>query len=387
MNQKELRNALQTNLPEPPDGFDVRSDYLLSTLAAKEETHVKKISLGFVFALVLVLLTLTALAATLSGWSISDFIRNVEHGSVPEGFESGFRQDLAMEVDGVCFRIRDAFAADGHAVTLTEVSMKDGSPAVFALAYDDPETEPAARYLTDPSEAAKGETVREYAARKNLPLIPVSVGIDAAEQKIGSLGLYKIEDDCRTVFYTDSYYDTENRKDIRFAWEAVVYPRFGAVEDDPDRKAGNSEFSLPVSALESRTIPVGKEISGPAGAVTVDALKIDRSSVETVLTVDYHTAGDADALEGWYFSAVRPGTLMSFPEVFGSSMPEYRDDEENGGISGTYKLSLNLPAEADTVLLRFGQYLGYQAQPQEEVISVRLTEPYECRSTLAGLAE
>ena len=68
-------------------------------------------------------------------------------------------------------------------------------------------------------------------------------------------------------------------------------------------------------------------------------------------------------------------------------MPEYRDDEENGGISGTYKLSLNLPAEADTVLLRFGQYLGYQAQPQEEVISVRLTEPYECRSTLAGLAE
>ena len=387
MNQKELRNGLQMNLPEPPEGFDVRSDYLLSTLAAKEETHVKKISLGFVFALALVLLTLTAIAAGLTGWNIKDFILNVEHGSVPEDFDSGFRQKLEMEIDGVCFRIRDAFATEDHAVTLTEVSMKDGSPAIFALGYDNPQDEPVEQYLTEPEYAEPGETIREYAERKSLPLVPVTVNVEALKNNIGPYSLFKIEDDYRTVFYLDTYYNAENPQAVDFSWEAALFPAFGAYDDDPGRKATAREFTLPVTVLDSRTIPVEKEIPGPGGMVTVDSLTVEKSSIETMLTVSFHTDGNRDALNGWFFSAVRPDTLMSFPEVFTTSMPDYTIDRETGRISGTFNLSLNLAPEDDTVLLRFGDYMPYQAEPQERIISVRLTEPYECHATLAGLAQ
>ena len=91
MNQNELKKELQMNLPEPPEGFDARSEATLAKLMIEEEPLVKKkISVGLVFALVFALLSLTALAAGLSGWNIGDFSRFYMDQDVPENFESGF---------------------------------------------------------------------------------------------------------------------------------------------------------------------------------------------------------------------------------------------------------------------------------------------------------
>ena len=60
MNQNELKKELQMNLPEPPEGFDARSEAKLAKLMIEEEPQMKKkISVGLVFAIVLALLSLT----------------------------------------------------------------------------------------------------------------------------------------------------------------------------------------------------------------------------------------------------------------------------------------------------------------------------------------
>ena len=57
MTQNELKKELQMNLPEPPEGFDARSEATLAKLIIEEEPQVKrKISVGLVFALILALL-------------------------------------------------------------------------------------------------------------------------------------------------------------------------------------------------------------------------------------------------------------------------------------------------------------------------------------------
>ena len=85
MTQNELKKELQMNLPEPPEGFDARSEATLAKLMIEEEPQVKKkISVGLVFAIVLALLSLTAVAATLSGWNIGSFSRFYGDQDVPE---------------------------------------------------------------------------------------------------------------------------------------------------------------------------------------------------------------------------------------------------------------------------------------------------------------
>ena len=85
MNQNELKKELQMNLPEPPEGFDARSEAKLAKLMIEEEPQMKKkISVGLVFAIVLALLSLTAVAATLSGWNIGSFSRFYGDQDVPE---------------------------------------------------------------------------------------------------------------------------------------------------------------------------------------------------------------------------------------------------------------------------------------------------------------
>ena len=70
MTEQELKQALQANRPEPPRGFDSRSDHQLACLPEKEETHVKKFSgIIAVVAAVLVLGMATALAAGIIGWN------------------------------------------------------------------------------------------------------------------------------------------------------------------------------------------------------------------------------------------------------------------------------------------------------------------------------
>ena len=80
--------------------------------ASKGEVKVKKkISAVTVLVIALMLTSVTALALQLSGWRIADYIMNVYEGSIPDDFESGFNQDLTLDVENVRFHVRDAYAA------------------------------------------------------------------------------------------------------------------------------------------------------------------------------------------------------------------------------------------------------------------------------------
>ncbi|MBQ9195715.1 MAG: hypothetical protein IJ157_00620 [Clostridia bacterium] len=66
MNERELIKRLRDERPAPPAGFEVRQERLLLGLMQKEEPVMKrKMSLGLVLAVVLVLLSVTAFAASL----------------------------------------------------------------------------------------------------------------------------------------------------------------------------------------------------------------------------------------------------------------------------------------------------------------------------------
>lgn len=70
MLEQELRNALQHAKPEPPTGFDARSDAQIARLLLEEKNMKKKIpALVLVMALVIILGMATALAAGLLNWN------------------------------------------------------------------------------------------------------------------------------------------------------------------------------------------------------------------------------------------------------------------------------------------------------------------------------
>ena len=413
MNQNELKKELQMNLPEPPEGFDARSEATLAKLIVEEEPQVKrKISVGLVFALVLALLSLTAVAATLSGWNITDYVLQLDQGDVPEDFESGFGQELEMEVEGVRFRIRDAYATSRHAVILAEVSMADGSPAFFIPACDNPETEYVYAYLVNRDEPGlESLTIAEYAREKNLPVVPIDVTTVIPNHSHHMYFYPWSEDDCHAVYMIDCYYTPDNRTEIELEWTAEVYSNMDAYwtwNTDhvlPDANSSSvSRFTLPVADEKTWTVPVGKEIHGTSrlhrlegdpslsGPVTLDTLTVTRTPIDTILEYRIHmdsdSALDLEALKEFRLCAIDPETMLpcsySFSTDYDADPPVYNLDRESHQITGIIRQTLNLPADADTVCLVLKGGDGFEEiKPWMEILEVRLTEPFESRSLLA----
>ncbi len=412
MNQNELKKELQMNLPEPPEGFDARSEATLAKLMIEEEPQVKKkISVGLVFAIVLALLSLTAVAATLSGWNIADYVLRLDQGDVPENFESGFDQDLEMEVKGVRFRIRDAYATSRHAVILAEVSMADGSPAFFIPAGDIPAEEYVYDYLVNRDEPGlESLTVAEYVREKNLPIVPI--GVTAMNPDNGTHMYYYpwSEDDCHAVYMIDYYYKPVNQSEIELEWTAEVYPDMDSywtwnADILPEAISSSvSRFTLPVAEEKTWTIPVGKKIHGTSGLyglegdpslsgpVTLDTLTVTRTPIDTVLEYRIHmdsdSALDLEALKEFSLCAFNPETMLPYTYSFSTDPnaepPVYNLDRENHRITGIIRQTLNLPADADTVCLVLkGQDSFEDIKPWMEVLEIRISEPFGSRFLLA----
>ena len=413
MNQNELKKELQMNLPEPPEGFDARSEAKLAKLMMEEEPQVKKkISVGLVFALILALLSLTAVAATLSGWNIADYVLRLDQGDVPEDFESGFDQDLEMEVKGVRFRIRDAYATSRHAVILAEVSMADGSPAFFIPAGDNPAEEYVYDYLVNRDEPGlESLTVAEYAREKNLSIIPIDV-TTMIPNNFNQMYFYPwSEDDSHAVYMIDYYYKPVNQSEIELEWTAEVYPDMDAYwtwntgNILPEAISSSvSRFTLPVAEEKTWTIPVGKEIHGTSrlyelegdpslsGPVTLDTLTVTRTPIDTVLEYRIHmdsdSALDLRALKEFSLCAFNPETMLPYTYSFSTDPsaepPVYHTDPKNHQITGIIRQTLNLPEDADTVCLVLKGWDGFEdIRPWMEVLEIRISEPFESRSLLA----
>lgn len=107
MKTNDLRIALQKNLPEPPEGFDARSDRKLAALLSEEEHKVKKIP-GFVIAvaLVLVISMATALAA------FNEDINRLLYQWWPEAARALRPVNLSMEEAGIRLEVLSASVSD-----------------------------------------------------------------------------------------------------------------------------------------------------------------------------------------------------------------------------------------------------------------------------------
>ena len=389
MNQNELKKELQMNLPEPPEGFDARSEAKLAKLMMEEEPQMKKkISVGLVFALVLALLSLTALAASLSGWNIGAFSRFYSDQDVPENFESGFDQTLETELDGVLFRIVDAYATPGRAIVMTEISMKDGSPALFRHLSDPADQTPLGNYLYDLRGTDDPRTVQDYADEKQLPVIPVYVELDSPQCHRWQDMLWCV-DDTKAIFVSEAFWSPEeNEQAIDLDWVSSVIPES---KEEPNWEAvyagsKRTAITLPVSDLETVTIPVNQEIAGPSGPVVVDTLSLKRSSLETQAVISFHTDSrnpeDLETLSCWSFCAYMPDSLQPVPAVLDKNPPDYYPDPETNRISGIDELSLNLPRDAEAICLHFGQYHPADADSSDELLYIPLSEPYESGSAV-----
>lgn len=81
MLEQKIAEALRNARPEPPEGFDARSDSQLLRLRTKEERAVKKVS-GLVIALAAVLLLGMTAALAAHWWGIADFLNNDDLGGL-----------------------------------------------------------------------------------------------------------------------------------------------------------------------------------------------------------------------------------------------------------------------------------------------------------------
>ena len=106
MTEQQLIDRLRSERPAPPAGFEARQENLLTRLMQKEEPKVKrKMSMGLVLAIVLVLLSMTAFAASLVFSSRADAglkadkILEKEYGITDE-MQVFFRRSVTENADG-----------------------------------------------------------------------------------------------------------------------------------------------------------------------------------------------------------------------------------------------------------------------------------------------
>ena len=196
-------------------------------------------------------------------------------------------------------------------------------------------------------------------------------------------------DDTKAIFVSEAFWSpADNEQAIDLDWISYVLPES---EEEPDWEAvyasgKRTAITLPVSVLETVTIPVSQEITGPTGPVIVDTLTLKRSSLETRAVISFHAdilhSEDPETLTGCSFCAYMPDSLQPVPAVLDKNPPDYYPDPETNRISGIDELSLNLPRDAEAICLHFGQYHPADADSSDELLYIPLSEPYESGSAV-----
>ena len=106
MTEQELINRLRSERPLPPAGFEARQENLLRDLMQKEEPKLKrKMSMGLVLAIVLVLLSVTAFAASMVFSPRADIARVADKAlekqyGITDEMLVYFRRNVAENADG-----------------------------------------------------------------------------------------------------------------------------------------------------------------------------------------------------------------------------------------------------------------------------------------------
>ena len=239
----------------------------------------KKISIVLVLIIALLLTTGTALALELSGWKIADYIRNVSQGKVDESFESGFQQDLTIDMEGVRFHIRDAYAAGNKLITVTETCCLNNDTTMILPSREicDPDVTPAWLYVKELAGVDEKITLSEYARQKGLSMIHVYVD---AKQK----GTYPIvtgddwiENDTTLVSITSANDLKPEDGAVEVEWEV------GVIDYSNDGPIGTKtlDFQLPVESAQEIEMDVRKTVLAGDIPVSLDRVVLTPTRLDT----------------------------------------------------------------------------------------------------------
>ena len=318
------------------------------------------ISLALALALIM---TAAASAEAPETLRIGDYIRLCEFGEVPESFDSGFSRTVEAELNGVLFRVVDAYATPSHAIILTEIRMADGSPALFKEFMQDPDIVRMdqlryGQYDEDP------RTLREYAEEKNLPIISVSVDGSIFESISGTSDLY-LQDDFSAIAATNIWYRSGSARTVDASVNFVTNPPspYDGTGKQPDKGEEIRFMKLPVSGEVSRFIPVGQTVSTFFGPVTLDSLTIRRSPIETIVDTAFYlndlgtdVSAIPDDLRGYSFAPIDTEYMDSAWKLFSTGAiydEQYGTDPQSQRILFFRNCSVSIPADADTLTLAF----------------------------------
>lgn len=328
--------------------------YLARRVVAASEGEVKvkkKLSIVTVLIIVLLMTSVTASALQLSGWRIADYIRNVNKGKVDENFESGFHQDLTLDLDGVRFHVRDAYAAGKKIIIVTEVRCLENNTTMILPSETicNPDVTPARQYIKELAGVDDEITLSEYAKQKGLSMIHVYVN---AQQK----GTYPIvtgdewiENDTTLVSITSANYMEADNGEVEVEWEVGVFDD----SSDAPLAAKMLDFHLPVENVQQIEIDMHQSVMAGNIHTSLDRIVLMPTKLDTQVELFYHTddGQSAEQLLEYRFVAIDPSSLKFVDAGSSSDGPEILGIEDQS-VSLHDAWTLGDPLKTDTLYLQ-----------------------------------
>ena len=310
----------------------------------------KKLSIVMVLIVALLLPSVTALALHISGWKIADYIRNVDEGKVDHGFESGFDQNLTLDVDNVRFHVRDAYAAGNKIILVTEARCLENDTTMILPSewFCHPNVTPARQYIKELAGVDDEITLSEYAKQKGLSMIHVFVNAQQKDTYPTVMGNEWIENDTTLLSITSAHYLEAEDGTVEVEWEV------GIIDDSTgpiDTKT--LYFRLPVENVRKIEIDVHQTVMAGEVHATLDRIILMPTRLETQVELFYHTDGkqSAEQLREYRFVAIDPSSLDYVDKGSSSAGPEILG-MEGQRVYLHDAWTLGAPLETDTLHLQ-----------------------------------
>ena len=347
--------------------------------ASKGEVKVKKkISAVTVLVIALMLTSVTALALQLSGWRIADYIRNVDEGSIPDDFESGFNQDLTLDVENVRFHVRDAYAAGNKIILVTEACCLENDTTMVLPSEDfcDPNIRHARQYIKELAGVDDEITLSDYAKQKGLSMIHVYVNAQQKDTYPIVSGAEWIENYTTLVSITSADYLEPVNGAVEVEWEVGVYHD----QSDEPLETKTLNFQLPVENVKKIQLDVHQPVMAEGIPVSLDRVVLMPTRLETQVELFYHTDSrqSAEQLLKYRFKAIDPTSLKFANAGSNSDGPEILSTEgQSVYFHDAWTISSSL--EKDALYLQFLPVYSWpdereEGLPDAQTIKIDITE-------------
>ena len=347
--------------------------------ASKGEVKVKKkISAVTVLVIALMLTSVTALALQLSGWRIADYIRNVDEGSIPDDFESGFNQDLTLDVENVRFHVRDAYAAGNKIILVTEACCLENDTTMVLPSEDfcDPNISHARQYIKELAGVDDEITLSDYAKQKGLSMIHVYVNAQQKDTYPIVSGDEWIENYTTLVSITSADYLEPVNGAVEVEWEVGVYHD----QSDEPLETKTLNFQLPVENVKKIQLDVHQPVMAEGIPVSLDRVVLMPTRLETQVELFYHTDSrqSAEQLLKYRFKAIDPTSLKFANAGSNSDGPEILSTEgQSVYFHDAWTISSSL--EKDALYLQFLPVYSWpdereEGLPDAQTIKIDITE-------------